>query len=169
MEIKNSSIRDIDEIFRLYRLASQYQKITFPENQWPEFDRRMVEKEINENRQFKLVVNDQIACVWAITFSDPEIWEEKNKDPAIYIHRIATNPAFRGNNFVSNLATWAREYAKAQDKEYVRLDTCGNNEKLIKHYKRSGFEFLGMQKLKNSTGLPAHYVNADVCYFEMKL
>lgn len=169
MEIQNSSIKDIDEIFRLYRLASQYQKKTFPENQWPEFDRKMVEKEIIENRQFKLVIEDQIACVWAITFSDPEIWEEKNKDPAVYIHRIATNPNFRGNNFVSIIAGWARDYANAKEKKYVRLDTCGNNTRLIEHYKKSGFEFLGMQKLKNSTGLPAHYINADVCYFEMEL
>lgn len=169
MEIQNSNIIDIDEIFRLYRLASQYQKITFPQNQWPEFDPKMVEKEILENRQYKLVMNGQIACIWAVTFSDPEIWEEKNEDPAIYIHRIATNPDFRGNNFVSIIANWAREYAIAQEKKYVRLDTCGHNIKLIEHYKRSGFKFLGMHKLKNSTGLPAHYVNADVCYFEMKL
>ena len=32
----------------------------------------------------------EIACVWAIAFSDPQ-YGKKNHDPAIYIHRIATS------------------------------------------------------------------------------
>lgn len=169
MIISYSRQKDIGEIFRLYRLATAYQKVTFPENQWPEFDRELIETEIREKRQFKLLIDNQIACVWAITFSDPEIWEEKNSDPSIYIHRIATNPDFRGNNFVQRIADWARGYAILNKKEYIRLDTCGNNTRLIEHYKKSGFKFLGMKKLLSSKGLPAHYVDADVCYFEIKL
>lgn len=169
MTITNSNPKDIEEIFRLYKLATEYQKVTFPENQWPEFERQLIEKEILENRQFKILIEDRIACVWAITFSDPEIWEQKNNDPAIYIHRIATNPEFRGNNFVAIIVDWARKYAKSHNKEYIRLDTCGHNTNLINHYKKAGFDFLGIQKLENSQGLPAHYENADVCYFEIKL
>ncbi len=37
------------------------------------FLKELVETETKENRQFKLVINNTIACVWAITFSDPEI------------------------------------------------------------------------------------------------
>ncbi len=169
MIISYSDLKDINEIFSLYKSATEFQKTTFPENQWPQFERDLIEKEILEKRQFKLLIDKEIACIWAITFSDPEIWEEKNVDPAIYIHRIATNPKFRGNNYVQTIVDWARGYAILNGKEYIRLDTCGNNTKLIDHYRNSGFEFLGMKKLKNSEGLPAHYVNAEVCYFEIKL
>lgn len=167
MNINNSTKADIPEIFRLYKLATEYQKITFPGNLWPEFDREMVETEVLENRQFKLMLENEIACVWAITFSDPQIWEEADNDDSIYIHRIATNPDFRGNDFVKAIVAWATNYAGEHNKKYVRMDTCGDNQKLINHYKRSGFNFLGMKKIKDSSALPSHYHNAEVCYFEI--
>jgi ribosomal protein S18 acetylase RimI-like enzyme len=169
MEIKNSTLEDIDTIFELYAIAVSYQKIKFPDNHWPEFDRQLVETEILENRQWKLLINGEIACVWATTFSDPEIWEERNIDPSIYIHRIATNPNFRGQNFVGKIVNWSKKYAQLTDKQLIRLDTCGDNQGLIKHYTNSGFTFLGMKRLKSAANLPAHYVNADVCFFEINL
>lgn len=169
MEIKNCTINDIDEIFKLYKIASNYQKTKKKVVVWPNFKRELVEKEIKENRQWKMIIDDEISCVWAITFDDEQIWEEKNKDSAIYIHRIATNPSFRGNNFVSKIVEWAMEYAKLMDKQFVRLDTLGNNVRLIEHYKKAGFEFLGMFNLKNTDTLPEHYDNVPACLFEIDL
>lgn len=169
MEIKNVKINDIDEVFRLYNIASEYQKAKKKVVVWPNFKRSLVETEINENRQWKMIINDEIACIWTITFQDEQIWEEKNKDSAIYIHRIATNPNFRGNNFVSKIVDWAKMYAKSINKQFVRLDTLGNNVKLIEHYKKSGFNFLGMFDLKNTDALPEHYQNAPACLFEIDL
>lgn len=169
MKIKNCTINDIDEIFRLYKIASNYQKAKKKVVVWPNFKRELVEKEIKENRQWKMIIDDEISCVWAITFDDEQIWEEKNKDSAIYIHRIATNPSFRGNNFVSKIVEWAMEYAKLMDKQFVRLDTLGNNVRLIEHYKKAGFEFLGMFNLKNTDTLPEHYDNVPACLFEIDL
>jgi hypothetical protein len=169
MIIRNSTIADIPEIFRLYKLATDFQKLKFPENLWPEFDKGMITTEVVENRQFKVVIEDKIACIWAITFSDPQIWEGSENDAAIYIHRIATNPEFRGNNFVQAIVDWSKAYAIEQHKQFIRLDTCGKNEPLINHYKNCGFDFLGMKKLKNTSELPSHYHNADVCFFEIVL
>ncbi|GGX27971.1 GNAT family N-acetyltransferase [Aquimarina muelleri] len=167
--ITNSTINDIDEIFRLYEIASVYQKAKQKVVVWPAFERKMVEKEIQENRQWKLLLDNKIACVWATTFSDAQIWEEKNKDTAVYIHRIAVNPDFRGKHFIAILVEWAKEYAKSNHKDFVRLDTLGNNTKLIAHYTKVGFEFLGMFDLKNTDGLPDHYHNTPVCLFEINL
>lgn len=169
MTITNSTQEDIPEIFRLYKLATDYQTIKFPENQWPVFEKALIEKEVAENRQFKILIDGQIACIWAITYSDPEIWEELENTSSIYIHRIATNPDFRGNNYVERIADWAKVFAKNHDKNYIRMDTCGNNVRLIDHYTGAGFEFLGVKILENSKGLPAHYQNADVYLFEIKL
>jgi ribosomal protein S18 acetylase RimI-like enzyme len=136
---------------------------------WPNFERTMVEAEIKLNNQWKLLIDNQVACVWATTFSDEQIWEERNADKAIYIHRIATNPNFRGNNFVEIIVDWAKKHALTNNLDYVRLDTVGNNLKLIEHYKNAGFDFLGLVNLKNTSSLPSHYHVLPACLFEIKL
>ena len=168
MTISNSTIEDLDEIFRLYALATAYQQ-SIKTIHWPEFDRALIETEIKENRQWKLIIDNKVACVWAITFSDPEIWEERNNDPAIYIHRIATNPEFKGQNLVKQITEWSKKYASGIGKRFIRLDTVGENKKLIAHYTQCGFNFLGLFKLNNTEGLPQHYHNATVSLFEIDL
>lgn len=169
MQIQNSTTKDIPEIFRLYGIASAYQRSKQTVVVWPDFEQQLVETEVAENRQWKIILEEKIACVWATTFSDEQIWEERNADAAVYIHRIATNPEFRGNNFVSIIVDWARQYAKDNGKDFVRLDTLGNNTRLIGLYTSAGFHFLGMFDLKNTAGLPTHYNNVPACLFEIKL
>lgn len=168
LQIHNSNINDLDEIFRLYRIATDFQK-TKSAVQWPEFDRTLIATEISGNRQWKIVVDETIACVWATTFTDPDIWEEKNEDPSVYIHRIATNPDFRGQNLVRQIVEWAKHYAKENKKQFVRMDTVGDNRGLIEYYSKCGFDFLGLVKLKNTEGLPAHYDNATVSLFQITI
>ena len=165
-QIQNSIISDIDEIFRLYKLATEFQKTRFTHH-WPAFDPKLIETEVAEHRQWKMIMDGKIACVWATTFSDPQIWEDRNEDPAVYIHRIATNPDFRGQNLVRKMVEWVKIYAKENQKQFVRLDTVGDNPGLISHYTKCGFDFLGLLKLKNTVGLPAHYENATVSLFQM--
>ena len=117
MKIEKCTVQDIEEIFRLYGIASAYQKAKQTVVVWPQFKRQLVETEIAENRQWKLIIDNVIACNWATTFSDEQIWEERNADAAIYIHRIATNPDYRGKNFVSLIVEWARGYAKGMGKD----------------------------------------------------
>ncbi|MGG5210105.1 GNAT family N-acetyltransferase [Chryseobacterium sp. MIQD13] len=166
MEIYNSTNNDIDEIFRLYKIATDFQKTKFTVH-WPEFDKSLIEAEIAENRQWKITIDGKIACIWAIAFSDPQIWENRNTDPAIYIHRITTNPDFRGQNLVEQIVKWANDFARANNKQFVRMDTVGDNPGLINYYTRCGFDFLGLSKLQNTTGLPAHYDNATVSLFQI--
>jgi ribosomal protein S18 acetylase RimI-like enzyme len=167
-QILNSNPSDIDSIFNLYELATEFQKTKFRVH-WPRFERSLVETEITEKRQWKLIIDDKIACVWATTFSDPQIWEERDADPSVYIHRIATNPGFRGQNFVKLIVEWSKGYAAENNKLFIRLDTIGDNLKLINHYIHCGFDFLGLLKLKNTEGLPKHYDQATVSLFQIAL
>ena len=165
-QIQISNINDIDDIFHLYKIATDFQKTRFTVH-WPEFDRTLIETEIAENRQWKIVTDNKIACVWATTFNDPQIWEERNEDPSVYIHRIATNNYFRGQNLVGQIVEWVKIYAKENQKKFVRMDTVGDNRGLINYYTKCGFDFLGLLKLKNTEGLPAHYNNGTVSLFQM--
>lgn len=169
MTIKNVTASDIEKIFAFYKIASNYQREKKTVIVWPDFDREMVINEIAENRQFKLLVNNEVVCIWAITFSDEQIWEDSNTDSAIYIHRIAVNPNFRGNNYIATITKWAREYALKKEVQFIRLDTLGENKNLITHYKNAGFHFLGLFNLKNTSNLPDHYKLAPVCLFEIDL
>ncbi len=37
------------------------------------------------------------------------------------------------------------------------------------HYKKVGFEFLGTKKLENTNGLPEHYNDGEVCFFQKEI
>jgi RimJ/RimL family protein N-acetyltransferase len=167
MTIKNSKLTDVPKIFDLYRIATNYMK---SKNQvyWPEFQKELITNEIEENRQWKLLINEKIACIWATTMNDELIWGNK-KEPSLYIHRIATSPEFRGQNLVKKIIDWAIEFGKSKDLEYIRMDTVGLNEGLITHYKKLGFEFLGTKQLEKTNGLPEHYKNGEVCYFQKSI
>jgi len=166
MEIHNSDIEDIDNIFCLYKTATDFQKKKAAAP-WPDFDRELIKKEIGEKRQWKIVIDGKVACVWATTESDPQIWLKKNDEPAIYIHRISTDPHFRGQSLVKEIVKWSKIYAKEKNKKYVRMDTVGENSGLINHYTKCGFDFLGLSELKDTTALPAHYHNATVSLFQI--
>lgn len=168
MKIQNSTINDFDEIFRLYKIATDFQKTRFTLH-WPVFEKSLVENEIAENRQWKIIIDEKIACVWATTFDDPQIWEERNIDPSIYIHRIATNPDFRGQNLVGEIIKWSKVFAKENRKKFIRMDTVGDNAGLINYYQKCGFTFLGLIKLSNTKDLPAHYNNATVSLFQIEI
>jgi ribosomal protein S18 acetylase RimI-like enzyme len=168
MNIANSEPGDLSEIIRLYEVARSFQK-TKGAVPWPEFDCKLIETEILQHQQWKILIDYQIACVWCTSFADPQIWEERNTDPSIYIHRIASDPTFRGRNLVAEIVKWARVYANENGKKFIRMDTVGENTELIKYYQKCGFEFLGLSKLKDTSTLPVHYHNATVSLFQISL
>ncbi|MFK8056543.1 MAG: GNAT family N-acetyltransferase [Saprospiraceae bacterium] len=168
MHVENSLSEDMPKIFDLYRIATAYMK-SKEQVHWPEFSADLIRFEIETQRQWKLVSNGEVACVWATALSDALIWGDKNEDPSLYIHRIAANPDFRGQNLVKQLVAWADEYCKRKGLKYVRMDTVGFNEGLIGHYQKLGFDFLGSAPLENTDGLPDHYKAGPVCFFQREV
>lgn len=163
MKIENCGLSDMDAILPMYEFARELQKQK-KMVVWPVFETAFIEKGIAEKRQWKLVAdNNQMVCTWTITFEDKDIWEEKDNNNAIYIHRIATYPDFRGKRFIDNIVEWAKAYTKELNRKYVRLDTLGNNQKLIEHYTFAGFNFLGVYQLANIENLPGHYHTESRC------
>jgi ribosomal protein S18 acetylase RimI-like enzyme len=168
MQIINSTKDDIDKIFNLYDAAVVYQKTRFDKH-WQGFDLQLVEKEINEKRQFKIVADDTIVCIFALTFDDPIIWGDRDKAPSVYIHRIVTHPDFHGNNYVKNITEWAIQYGNKNGKEFVRMDTWGDNQKLIEYYTNCGFQFIGLTGILSGESMPKHYQGIRLSLFEIAL
>ncbi|MEO6759005.1 MAG: GNAT family N-acetyltransferase [Saprospiraceae bacterium] len=92
---------------------------------------------------------------------------EKDTDPAIYLHRIVTDPRFRGQNMVAKIVTWAREYGKIQGKKYLRMDTWNENLRLKEYYLAAGFDYLGAVTPTDFSALPSHYAGISLALFEM--
>jgi len=166
-QITNSTQNDLSKIFELYRIATDYMK-SKDQVSWPEFEKELIINEIDNLKQWKIVIDGEIACIWATALSDDMIWGA-NQEPSIYLHRIATNPKFRGQNLVGQIVSWADQFCVSNNLKYVRMDTVGLNQGLIKHYEKLGFAFLGTKELKDTSELPDHYNDGAVCLFQREV
>ncbi|WP_316805949.1 GNAT family N-acetyltransferase [Pedobacter agri] len=165
IEVKNSQPNDIDTIFDFYDMAVAHQKKVFNKH-WQGFSSALVETEIEENRQYKILVDGKVACVFAVTFTDQLIWGDRDHD-SLYIHRIVTHPDFRGYAFVKEIIKWAKKYAIEHTIKYIRMDTWADNEKLLEYYTSCGFTYVGVVTLQQSDGLPKHYEGISLSLFEI--
>ena len=168
IQIINSTPGDLLTIFEFYDHAVAHQK-KVSDKHWQGFDLELVQQEVKENRQYKILVDDTIACVFMVTFNDPEIWEERGQDRAIYLHRIVTHPDFRGYGFVQHITDWAIDFAKNNNLQFVRLDTWADNQKLNDYYTGFGFASAGSITISPDSGLPKHYEGITLSLFEISL
>lgn len=166
MVIEPTVISDLGRIFQIYDEAILYQK-KYGNNHWLGFSEEMVTSEIREQRHFKILNDHQIIGTFVYTLSDPLIWKVANDTPAIYIHRIATSPEARGNNLVGHIVRWAKVFAKEKNLQFIRIDTGSGNERLIDHYIKCGFTFLGDTAVDYTPDLPLHYQNGKFALLEM--
>ena len=168
MEIITATTSDFDLIFDLYDKAIEFQKTVFDKH-WLGFDADLVRREIDENRLWKIQVGGETACIFSVAYEDPIIWGEGSDDSAIYIHRIVTNPDFRGRGYVKAIAEWARAHAHENALRYIRMDTWGDNLKLRQYYTACGFEYKGVVTPAKSPTLPKHYSGISLGLFEIDI
>lgn len=166
-QVLNSQRNDIDTIFDFYDMAIAHQKKVFSKH-WQGFSRDLVAVEIEEHRQYKILVGEQVAAVFAVTFNDELIWQERDHD-SIYIHRIVTHPDFRGYSFVKRIIEWAKKYSAENHLKFIRMDTWADNEKLLAYYTACGFDYAGTVTLTETEGLPKHYEGISLNLFEIKV
>ncbi|MDQ7949105.1 MAG: GNAT family N-acetyltransferase [Pedobacter sp.] len=166
IQIQQSTPTDLELIFEFYGYAVAHQK-EVSDQHWEGFDPVLVKQEIAEGRQYQVLVDGQVACVFVVTFNDKQIWKERSNDPAIYVHRIVTHPSYRGLGFVGHITDWAIGYAKQHALQFVRLDTWADNEKLNQYYQRFGFQPAGNILITANSGLPKHYEGIELSLFEI--
>lgn len=161
-----SQLQDLDQIFELFDQAILYQQKN-GYNLWPRFERRFIENEINEKRHWKILHENSLVAVFSVLYSDPVIWAERDKEPSVYLHRIAVNPVFKGNKVMEVIKRWALEHARVNHKKYLRMDTWGTNETLKNYYIHCGFNYIGQQYIKNPDGEDMHYGGPVLSLFEL--
>ncbi len=168
MTIINSTPEDLPAIFDLYDKAIAYQK-KVGSRHWLGFEKKLIETEIAEKRQWKLIIEGKIACIFVITWNDAMIWGEKDEQPSVYLHRIVTNPEFRGHSCVKEIVSWAKTFCKQHNRKFIRLDTFGDNGPLIEYYKKCGFTYLGLTQMGKRPDLPKHYEGTSLALLQIEI
>ena len=168
MQIENALGQDLKTILALYDKAIEFQKTVF-DKPWLGFDVEFVNREIDEGRLWKITEDGLIANIFSVAYADPMLWLEKSNDPAMYIHRIVTNPDFRGRGYVPAITEWAKEHAREKNLRFVRMDTWSDNQKLLDYYQNCSFKFVGTVEPAESDTLPAHYRDLTLALLEIDL
>jgi hypothetical protein len=166
MKIRRSVISAESEFRDFWVAALSYQKL----NQlplWPAYPEEKIRNEVREGLHFSVFLSDDVlAGYFSLALSDVLIWEDREKGDAIYIHRMCVNPSCKGNNLTASVLTWAYGCAAGSGRKYVRMDTWGDNHRLVKYYVACGFRHVGNRRLGLMPDLPAHYSNANLAMFE---
>jgi len=168
IKVINTTKDDLNTIFWLFEQAMELQgkngyKV------WEEIYRTALQKDIDQKLQYKILNDNDILCIFSIQHNDSFIWRHRDKNDAIYIHRIVVNPAFRGQRQFQKVLNWVKQFARQNNLKFVRMDTWADNHKIIEYYKSFGFEFIENYKTANATELPIQNRNLDVALLEMKL
>ncbi|MEO8648730.1 MAG: GNAT family N-acetyltransferase [Acidobacteriota bacterium] len=168
MNIVTADPSDVEHIFQLYDKAIEFQKQVFDKH-WLGFEVKLVDREIAEGRLWKILEDGLIACIFSIAYEDPFIWGEDSSESAMYIHRIVTDPKFRGRGYVKTITEWAKDHARGKGFRFIRMDTWGDNLKLLEYYKSYGFQYLGNVSPQDSDTMPEHYRGITLSLFEIDL
>lgn len=168
IKIVNTTKDDLTIIFWLFKQAMELQgkkgyKV------WEGIDKIALEKDVENKLQYKIVSGDNILCIFSIQRNDPFIWREKDRDDAIYLHRIVVNPKYKGQKQFEKVLNWATQFATQNNLKFVRMDTWADNEKIIDYYKSFGFKFIENFRTPDAPELPVQNKHLNVALLEFKL
>lgn len=159
--IVNTVKSDLEFIYEMFDKAITYQKEKgFPV--WPDYDKDILNKDIERQLQFKIVVENIILCIFSICFTDKIVWRQKDKNDAIYLHRIVVNQNFRGEKLFGKVLEWAITKSFELGLDYIRMDTWADNPSIIKYYHGFGFKTVDFFTTPNSEDLPIQQRNNDI-------
>jgi GNAT superfamily N-acetyltransferase len=165
-----SASDDIPEIRRLVYAAIDFQKLKFGMH-WQGLNEEQLRGEIAGHLHWKIMEGDRIAAFFSIAFTDRLVWDERDADPAIYLHRIVTNPDFRGRGFVTAISDWAEAYGRQAGKAFIRLDTNRDNVRLNTYYQQCGYTYRGIKQFHDTTNplVPKHYFGSGLSLYEKQI
>jgi hypothetical protein len=153
-------------VWQMFQEAMAFRKAK-GEQVWDHIDRAAIESEIDEQRQFKVMMNGDVTCLFSVLTSDPHIWGNDEQGDALYLHRIVTNLAFRGQRTFDIVLQWAQQYARANEKRFIRMDTWAQNTRIIQYYQSYGFTVKRTHTTGDIPALPAQNRNLHVALLEL--
>jgi ribosomal protein S18 acetylase RimI-like enzyme len=155
MLISNTQPNDLPIIFHLFDQSIQYQeKHGYPT--WKNYDQNAIKKDIEVGNQYKIVLNNRIAIVFSVAYSDRIIWRAMDTGESVYLHRIVVNPEFKGQKLFGAIVDWAIQHIKEKGLKSIRMDTWAANANIIDYYKSFGFRVVENYTTPDTEELPVH-------------
>lgn len=168
IKVFNTTLQDLEQIKWLFDEAIKLQNKN-GYKVWESIDKTVLQKDITNKLQFKIIKGKHIVCIFSIQYNDPFIWQDKDQNDAIYLHRIVTNPNFKGQRLFEKVLNWAFQFAKQNNRKHLRMDTWADNQQLIAYYKSFGFRFIENYKTTDTEKLPIQNRNLNVALLELTI
>ena len=167
-KIINTTTEDLGKVLGLFEQAMNLRgkngyKV------WSSIDKTALEKDIVKGLQYKIEGDTGIFCIFSIQYNDPMIWFDKDKNDAIYLHRVVVDQNFKGQRQFEKILNWVKDFARQKNLKFIRMDTWADNEKLIEYYKSFGFKFIEYYNTTNAPELPIQNRDLNIALLEMAL
>jgi ribosomal protein S18 acetylase RimI-like enzyme len=98
---------------------------------------------IAEHATWLLRQNERVVGVVSVTWSEPEIWVERDIDQSGYIRGLVIDRQLVGNGLGRDLLDWAEAHIAASARNLARLDCVRTNRNLRLYYERAGYRHVG--------------------------
>jgi ribosomal protein S18 acetylase RimI-like enzyme len=126
--------------------------------QWDENypNEAVFERDIDLKQLWIAWIGPDIAGIAAITMDQEPDYAQVGWDisePAIVVHRLAVDPAFRGAGVASSLMQTAEQIAVERGISVVRVDTNTQNEATQRLFPKLGYQLAGEISLEIRPGL----------------
>lgn len=162
MEIRKTTLNDLDEVMTIYQKARQFMREHGNPEQWQgKPTRQQIEDDIAKSQSYVCIHENKIAGVLCFFIgADPtysEIYNGKWSDDDTYavVHRIASSGEFKGTG------TFMLEWAFSQYGN-IRIDTHEDNYVLQNLLKKLGYTYCGIIHLENGDPRLAFQKHADI-------
>jgi ribosomal protein S18 acetylase RimI-like enzyme len=167
-EIIQTTPADLETVLWLFARAMELQgkngyKV------WQTIDNNTLRKDIADGLQYKLIEGNDLLGVFSVQLNDPFIWRDRDRNDAVYLHRIVVNPRFKGQKQFQKIVDWATAFARKKGLSYVRMDTWADNQPLISYYRTFGFRLIEYYTTPNAVELPVQNRNLHIALLEMEL
>lgn len=115
-------------------------------NTYPvQYNEQYLEEQMQSNKVYVAKEEGKIIGIMLLKSEDKEYWTDDVK--AYYLHHFATDPHYQGIG--KKMIEFAKEIAKQDGKNYLRLDCFESNAKLNGYYANLGFKSKGVGKIGN--------------------
>ncbi len=151
MEVRKTTINDLDSILQIYSFAREYMKETGNPNQWKDYrpEREVVIGDIENGNSYVIEHNAEICGVFAFIIGQDPTYnfiqgQWLNDEPYGTVHRIASNNKFKG------VLNCCLRFCQSKTNN-IRIDTHKDNLIMQHLLEKNGFTKCGIIYLQNGS------------------
>ena len=156
MELRKSTLKDIDRIMDIIKQSQNYFKennIDQWQNNYP--NEEIIKEDISNGESYVLLNNNKIVGTTVISFNRErtydKIYEGKwlTNDKYANIHRIALDNEYKGQGLSGEILKYVEDCCKERGIHSIKGDTHEDNLSMQKFFEKNGFKYCGVIYLED--------------------